>query len=128
MNLKALLFLSAVVSLASGCGDACYLGGVRCDGKLAQLCLSSDGSLAWSTMEECVVACRVLANAYPDGAGATCVDSTEPVDECANVGSACWRGAPTTCVDGYPTLTQPACGQSTPTCAVENGAAVCGAS
>jgi hypothetical protein len=96
--LTALLFLS-------GCND-CKQDDTRCNGKIPEVCAWGDTNLRWEprswSMEQCPVACAKLASK-----GATCVDSPQPIAECANQIAACWNGKLTTCVEGYPTQTTP---------------------
>jgi hypothetical protein len=123
----AAVFFTLFVALAAGCGESCVQGAMRCNGKSIEVCLDfSDGGDQWTTMGGCDVACEVITAGPLVVPVPTCVDSATEVDVCANSGPACWNGAPTTCVEGYPTKTQTACA-APDVCAVANGAATCGA-
>jgi hypothetical protein len=101
----------AVVPLAAGCDQCEHYGQLRCQGDMLQECIDDgDGPFAnfrW-VPRGCAVTCR------QSGGSAACVDSREPVPECAGdpEGGICFEGAPSGCWDGYLRKGQP-CGSNT---------------
>ncbi len=121
--LVAVMLGSAAVT--TGC-DECTLGATECDGDSQRRCVDDgDGPFNGPHWDggKCSVACRQL------GGSADCVDSRDPVPECAgDAPYVCWNGVPTSCFGGYPIkrtactgdthcVMSPACG---PTCALED--------
>jgi len=117
LNMCAVL---TVVASTVACGPTCDPGKSVCNGSVLESCpYGSDNG----PMQEYCLACKDLSN------GATCVDSTSPVSECASVANGtevCWNGSPTTCQDGYPTpyTTTGACASGT-VCVAAGGSVFC---
>jgi len=88
----------AVVPLAAGCDQCEHYGQLRCQGDMLQECIDDgDGPFAnfrW-VPRGCAVTCR------QSGGSAACVDSREPVPECAGdpEGGICFEGTPSGCWD-----------------------------
>jgi hypothetical protein len=104
-----------VILLASGCSSSsssdCKPNTYRCNGKAVEFC-DSDGTeketpYYWHSQASCTTACRITS----DGVG-VCIDSTQPISECAGRKATCWNGKQTSCYDGYPSGTK-ACDAST---------------
>ena len=64
----------------------------------ALVCLSE--SYAWVKDSVCPVACNAAINPYSG-----CIDSAQPIPECAQDGYACWNDNMTYCAGGYPMAT-----------------------
>lgn len=112
-------------AVTTGC-DECTVDAMECDGDVQRRCADEGEGLfhapSWVD-RRCPVACRESFG-Y-----AQCVDSRDPVPECAGVAtSVCWNGGPASCFGPYPIklsgcggethcVMSPSCG---PTCALED--------
>ena len=103
----AVLCLSAVFT--TGCQE-CEGGQSECAGDVARHCTSEDGNPIvrrhWWVEKRCAVKCHASV------LGATCVDSLQPVPECAGASRTCFEGAPASCTGGYPVKEEPCKGEA----------------
>jgi hypothetical protein len=102
--------MGGLAALAAGC-DECTPGATRCHGDVFGWCTDDgDGPFNAAHWNEgsCPVACHAA------GGFAACVDSRQPVPECAGDpdGGICFENAPSGCWDGYLTRGQ-SCGSTT---------------
>lgn len=81
------------------CGPQCQVGAEKCDGNTFMWCNTGDISGPYWDSIPCPVACNSQAGG--------CVDSPQPISECAQDGRACWNNAVTYCQHGYPAATTP---------------------
>jgi hypothetical protein len=107
-----------LVGALGGCDLVpCNEGDSRCSDNQVWYCSKDDDEVIahWYSGGTCTTACAVLADE-----GATCVDSAQPVPDCAQADSICWQGEPATCDDGYPIIIEPLCGDGA-TCEMVSG-------
>lgn len=118
-----LALLLPAPSLA-GCG--CHEGDPsHCDGNWTEVCSPGDSFSGWVPGTQCTSPnsyCVVLPSS-----GATCVESPQPVPQCADAGAgvSCFQNVPGECRDGYPVARDTACTAPNPFCV---GGGICSAS